>query len=283
MNRKTFILGVALSAVLFFAACGDDSSSTSVNNGSFENVTQSSSEKAEELSSSAEDAVCSSSEAVFGSSLAGSVYDAAKKTLTDNRDGLVYKTVTIGGQIWMAENLNYADNYETPSLKGNSWCYNNSPEYCDKYGRLYSWAAAIDSVKLANGVANPLDCGYHEECGLTGTVQGICPEGWHLPNDDEWNVLFTTVGGSLKAGRYLKSQTGWYSNGNGTDIYSFSALPAGNRELFGFDEDGVGTSFWSSTEYNNDYAYSMRLIYSEMASLSPSDKYYGFSIRCLRD
>ena len=119
----------------------------------------SSSEKSsgdETKSSSSEETTSSSSEAESSSSLAGSVYDADKKTLTDNRDGQVYKTVTIGDQIWMAENLNYADSSETPSLEGKSWCFDNDTAKCTTGGRLYTWAAAIDSVKLAAAAENSL-------------------------------------------------------------------------------------------------------------------------------
>ena len=329
--KKGFILGAALSAVLFFAACGDDSSSTSANNEPSEDVTLSSSDKAEssssekkatdeekssssekavettsssnekindeksssseksaeESSSSAEDVVSSSSEAESSSSLAGSVYDVEKKTLTDNRDGQVYKTTTIGNQIWMAENLNYADSSETPSLKGKSWCYNDSNEYCDKYGRLYTWAAAIDSVKLASA-ENPKDCGYGKECGLSGIVQGICPESWHLPDTAEWRGLFAAVGGQDAAGIMLKSKTGWVEDGNGTDDYSFSALPVGWRDAFLFKRVGENAVFWTSTEKYDEnfhsFSYLMELNYNNDGAYIGNDfKDYGFSIRCLKD
>ncbi|MCF0224656.1 MAG: hypothetical protein HUK20_10340, partial [Fibrobacter sp.] len=67
-----------------------------------------------------------------------------KGTLFDSRNGIVYKTVTIGTQTWMAENLNYDDSVSTPNLKGGSWCYDNKDENCETYGRLYTWAAAMN-------------------------------------------------------------------------------------------------------------------------------------------
>ena len=149
--------------------------------------------------------------------------DVTNGNLTDSRDGKTYKTVTIGSQTWMAENLNYADSANTPSLKGKSWCYNDSVANCEAAGRLYTWAAAIDSVKLANDASNPLDCGFGKTCGLSGKVQGICPSGWHLPSPAEWKTLFAAVGGQDNAGKVLKSQSGWDENGNGTDAYGFSA------------------------------------------------------------
>lgn len=213
-------------------------------------------------------------------------------TMTDSRDGKKYKTVTIGDQTWMAENLNYADSAKTPSLKGKSWCYNNEAKNCDVAGRLYTWAAAIDSVKLANDADNPQDCGYGKTCevasaGSATLIQGICPSGWHLPSNEEWSALFTAVGGRATAGAKLKSQTGWTAIDGITneDAYGFSALPAGYRYRSGyFKYDGSDAVFWSATEYGSYHAYNMFLLnYIEYAYLSDYEKYYGFSVRCLRD
>lgn len=206
-------------------------------------------------------------------------------TMTDSRDNKEYKTVTIGDQVWMAENLNYADSTKTPSLKGKSWCYGDVAANCDVAGRLYTWAAAIDSVKLATDATNPLDCGFDKTCGLTGKVQGICPTGWHLPSQAEWNALFTAVGGSSTAGMALKSQSGWDNNGNGDDAFGFSALPAGDWDGTGiFSGGGNYADFWSSTENNNHHAYRMYLcFYNGTASLNYFGKYNGFSVRCLKD
>ena len=197
-------------------------------------------------------------------------------TMTDSRDGKIYKTVTIGDQVWMAENLNYADSTKTPSLKGKSWCYDNEAANCDVTGRLYTWAAAIDSVKLATDTDNPQDCGYGKNCGLTGPVQGICPTGWHLPDTTEWRALFTAVGGSSTASKVLKSQTGWnegwYSYYNGTDAFGFSALPFGDY-------------FWSSTEHDSNNAYFMSLLsYDDYGILGDyTQKDNSSLVRCLRD
>ena len=149
--------------------------------------------------------------------------DITYGTMTDSRDGQTYKTVKIGDQTWMAENLNYADSINTPSLLERSWCYNDNIENCAVAGRLYTWAAAIDSVKLATDADNPQDCGYGKNCKLPASVQGICPKGWHLPNKLEWNTLISAVGGKKTAGSALKSQTGWNGSGNGTDSLGFSA------------------------------------------------------------
>lgn len=212
-------------------------------------------------------------------------------TMTDERDGKVYKTVKIGDQTWMAENLNYADSTKTPSLKGKSWCFNDRAANCDVVGHLYTWAAAIDSVKLATDADNPQDCGYGKTCDLASAgsatlVQGICPEGWHLPSYDEWKTLFDAVGGQDTASKVLKSQTGWPSNGYGTDAFGFSALPVGGKNDVGYF-GAWSTYFWSSTEVNSGHAYDVYLFYglgnAGLAGLAIESKILGFSVRCLRD
>lgn len=130
-------------------------------------------------------------------------------TLTDKRDGQVYKITKIGYQWWMAENLKYADSIKTPSLVNGSWCYDDNDQRCLLTGRLYTWAAAIDSVKLKN---SSLKCGFGTSCNIPDRVQGICPEGWHLPNQTEWNDLVNKLGGNKVAGHILKAQSGWGSS-----------------------------------------------------------------------
>ncbi|WP_295058326.1 fibrobacter succinogenes major paralogous domain-containing protein [uncultured Fibrobacter sp.] len=207
--------------------------------------------------------------------------------LKDERDGNVYKTVKIGEQVWMAENLNYA------TEKGSS-CYNDKAGNCTKYGRLYKWAAAMDSSTTG--------CGYGLTCSLTLPVQGVCPTGWHLPSKAEWDALIVAVDGNAVeysmsgsvaeyrfnvAGKALKSQTGWDDGGNGTDAYGFSALPAGDWISGGkFMRKGESAIFWSSTEsasdgeiawlmgmsYDDDYAYQTDFV-----------KYRGVAVRCVKD
>ena len=211
-------------------------------------------------------------------------------TLTDDRDGQTYKTVKIGEQWWMAENLNYA--YTGVPFKvgdftsdSTSWCYDNDAANCAKYGRLYTWAAAMDSAGIIPGnSAN--GCGYEKDCNLGNVkVRGVCPEGWHLPSRYEWITLLTAAGGIETAGIMLKSTEGWISNGNGSDAYSFSALPAGSRYDNGlYLNEGYYTNFWSSTEDDSGRAYGMRLIYNYVdAGLGYDIKIYGFSVRCLKD
>ena len=210
--------------------------------------------------------------------------DITYDTMIDSRDGQTYKTVKIGDQTWMAENLNYSDSATTPSLKGKSWCYNDEPKNCAVAGRLYTWPAAIDSVALYDG-GNGVDCGYKKTCTLPAQVQGICPNGWHLPTSDEWTILFDAVGGQSNAGKKLKAQTGWYSGGNGTDAFGFSALPAGGKDAGGaFGYGGINTGFWSATEGDRLCAYGIYLYYNDgSAHLDCDYKYYASSVRCLKD
>lgn len=178
--------------------------------------------------------------------------------LKDSRDGKTYKTVKIGDKVWMAENLNYQT--------GESKCYENKPENCEKYGRLYVWREAVTA----------------------------CPNGWHLPNEQEFEDLKTLAGqkaGDIdKAGTVLKSTTGWNDykgkSGNGTDGLGFGALPAGyygsNYDYFGYG--GYRAFFWSSTEYDSDAAYRLILSYgNEEARLRSRYKIHGFSVRCVKN
>ena len=160
-------------------------------------------------------------------------------SIVDARDGQVYRTVKIGEQVWMAENLNYADSVSTPGLAGRSWCFGDRAENCEVAGRLYTWAAAIDSARLASDADNPQRCGYGRSCSFSGKVQGICPSGWHLPDPTEWNTLLETAGEAMS----LMSRVGWYVN-HGSDDYGFSAFPAGSK---------YRNSYFFSDSRNADY------------------------------
>ena len=189
--------------------------------------------------------------------------------LTDVRDGQTYKTVKIGDQWWMAQNLNY----ET----ANSYCYKDDAGYCTMFGRLYTWAAAV-------GKSDDV-CGY-DTCSLPlDNIQGVCPEGWHLPNEAEFKTLFSAVDGISTAGKMLKSTIHWYNVGDGTDAFGFSGLPAGGRNYNG-DYDNVYkyASFWSSTEYDRYQSYHVYLGYTDSgAKLIYCRKYHGLSVRCIKD
>ena len=257
---------------LVFVACGNDSSTSANNSDEGEISSKSSSSNRhsglDPESSSSQKTVSSSSGKV--AELVDPA-DVIVGSMTDSRDGQTYKTVKIGEQVWMAQNLNY----ET----ANSYCYNDDVSNCAKYGRLYTWATAVGKLEDV--------CGYGHSCSLpSGDIQGVCPSGWHLPSKAEWETLFTAVGGSSFAGTKLKSSSGWYNSGNGTDDFSFSALPAGLRYGDGdYDYEGYNAYFWSSTEHGSRNAYDMFLnYYYDNAYLYYNYyKYDGFSVRCLQD
>ena len=215
-------------------------------------------------------------------------------SIIDTRDGKVYRTITIApegtdySKTWMAENLDFdVGQGGSGENKYNwSWCFHYEEKNCEVAGRLYTWTATIDSVKLATDAKNPLDCGFVKKCGFTGAVQGICPSGWHLPDTTEWNALFSAVGGRATAAKILKTQTGWYNNGSGSDAFGFSALPAGYTrvidEVFSYSTHGV--FFWTSTEVYIHDAYYIRLNYdSDEAKLGYIRKDDAYSVRCIKD
>ena len=173
----------------------------------------------------------------------------AVPTFTDNRDGKKYTKITVGGQTWMGENLNYA-------AEG-SKCYENNAGNCEKYGRLYKWEAA----------------------------KKACPSGWHLPSYEEWTTLTDNVGGEDVAGKKLKSTTGWDSNGNGTDDYGFAALPGGFGDSDGdfYGAGGYG-GWWSATEQNAGDAWTRDMDdEDEEMGRSGYVKSRLFSVRCVQD
>ena len=183
--------------------------------------------------------------------------------------GNVYKTVGIKTQIWMAENMRL-------EVEG-STC-DSDADTCAKYGRLYRWTAAVGKTDL--------ECGYGQGCYFETSVQGICPDGWHVPSREEWKVLFEAVGGADRAGEKLKSKSGWAQNGNGLDIYGFNMLPAGSGGMYG-GVSGVGTTdafVWSSTDVDGMDAYDADF-YADYhdAPLTRRDKRDYFSVRCVMD
>lgn len=167
--------------------------------------------------------------------------------ITDSRDGQVYKTIDVGNYTWFAQNLNLEYN----DGEGNS-CPGSDPDSCAKYGRMYTWAAAMDTAGVYSTQA--LECGAGKVCWLIDPVQGVCPEGWHLPSNAEWRLLVEAAGGESTAAVALKSTKGWVwnsSNTSGTDDLGFSAIPNGPGE-YGY--------FWSGTENSNISGYRLRLM-----------------------
>ncbi|MDR2595410.1 MAG: hypothetical protein LBC87_11630 [Fibromonadaceae bacterium] len=243
----------------------------------------------------------------------GQKNEQEKGTFTDTRDGKEYKTVKIGEQVWMAENLNYEVE--------NGLCYGENgkvekhiiigettlsdkeiQDNCNEYGRLYDWETAME----------------------------VCPDGWHLPSDEEWINLYSYVGGGETAGKYLKSKSGWINEfilypfksimtillaplladsfreildffkvifseflkfSNGKDTFSFNALPSGYASDSGFGYyrfNGVYRSayWWTSSlknvEDGEDAYYHRMYSNEEDASNSYTGKGYFYSVRCLQ-
>ncbi len=190
-------------------------------------------------------------------------------TFTDSRDGKVYKTVAIGNQVWMADNLAH-------KAKGGSWAYSNDESDVKLFGYFYAWE----------------------------TARTICPSGWHLPNDAEWQELSGFLGGSDDAGRKMKTTRGWKDNGDGTNESGFTGIASGYRArmgtLFAIDNKGVFKEtgevgyWWSSTDYNinnsNAAGKEHILVYrlshkSNILERLGTYKGFGhaFSVRCIKD
>lgn len=236
MRTCKYAMMLSLAVILVLSACGDESDSSSSN----------------------------------GDSRA----TKAIGTMTDSRDGQTYKTVKIGTQTWMAENLNFKTD--------GSFCYNNEESNCAKYGRLYTWAEAVGLVNLYDKDSG-VYCGFDSACTSPNSVYGVCPLGWHLPTQAEWDTLFLAVGNVRIAGMVLKSSLGWNENGNGADAFGFSALPAGSWLNDGFGNEGYFASFWSSTGDDRS-ACGMYLFYDrDGADLDYYNKDNRFSVRCLKD
>ena len=162
-----------------------------------------------------------------------------ENVLLDARDGQEYQIIEANGLWWMSQNLNF----ETPD----SWCYELQDSDCDKWGRLYTWDAGMIA----------------------------CPEGWHMPDDQEWMNLISYYGGIHYAGEHLKV-------GGGSD---FNALMSGYHDKEGFfGKGGVSSYYWSSTEQNKDYA-SFKGIYSQVDNVGTYTytKADGLSVRCVKD
>jgi len=203
-------------------------------------------------------------------------------------DGNIYRTVKIGSQVWMAENLRttrFNNGIEIQNITADSiwvklencaYCwYNNDETYKNKYGALYNWYA-VNTGKL-------------------------CPVGWHIPSDEEWKILEGTVDSRFSVGdtvwnrernrgfdvgQRLMATSGWDSEGNGTNDFGFSALPGGERLKRNgrFFIAGTNGFWWSSTEYNESSAMYRSLLYGvEYMFRFYHPKGFGFSVRCIMD
>jgi len=202
-------------------------------------------------------------------------------SFTDYRDEQKYDWVRIGNQVWMAENLNYDQN-----SYGNDWCYDNSSSKCDTYGRLYDWDAVMQGANSSG--SNP------------SGVQGVCPDDWHVPSDEEWKELEMYMGMSLSAANNTEYRgtnegsklAGNASSWNSGDLISdsefgtsgFIALPGGTRNKADFFDDGHSGYWWSSKEYSSSHAWIRSLNYNQTrVRRADNEKVWGLSVRCVRD
>jgi len=164
------------------------------------------------------------------------------RIFTDPRDNKQYNVIKPGKVMWLKNNLNY-------NAKG-SFCYEDKPENCDKYGRLYDWDLA----------------------------QTVCPAGWRLSSHDDWVDLVENTGGNV-SGKKLKSKERW----NGTDNYGFSALPGGFTKSQGFAENGEKGYWWTSDTYGPSGKYNSMSSNKDDVVHSANAKSMGFSVRCVMD
>ena len=179
--------------------------------------------------------------------------------------------VTIGTQVWTAKNLDVTkyrngdaipqvqDKNAWAKLKTGAWCYyENNTANGTTYGKLYNWFAVNDT-------------------------RGLAPKGYHIPTDAEWTILTDNLG--EEAGTKMKSTSGWYNNGNGTNTSGFAGLPGGYRyDNGGFNDDGAIGYWWSSSENSPDGAWYRNLNnVNGKVGRGDDDEQSGFSVRCLRD
>ena len=193
------------------------------------------------------------------------------ESLADERDGQFYRTMKIGSQHWMAENLKF--DYK---VNGTSYGTYINTDNGTNFGRYYTWAAAMDSAGVYSETSK--DCGHGKTCTAAATSRGICPEGWHIPTNNEWDTLYTAIG-SIP---YAMQAMGYETWSGATDAYAFSALPAGYYNGGQFYYVGANAYFWSATERNDNTA-DIWSLEADLASRYNNQKQYGFSVRCLKD
>ncbi len=170
-------------------------------------------------------------------------------------EGNEYKTIEIAGQIWMAENLNSIIDTNGDTIE--SYCFYNDSTYCKKYGRLYPWTAlnTTDTDNMQNS---------------------ICPDGWHIPNDKEWDIIIESLGGFEEAGKKLKNEE-----------YPFFNIQYGGNyntlvKIFSYIDDHA--YFWTSTRFSNSAAWMRQIgLNNKNINRSTVPVIYAFSIRCVKD
>lgn len=212
----------------------------------------------------------------------GSQFYNPDSLLCDIRDYRTYRYVTIGNQIWMAENLNYVNTHdETNDSIGGSWCSPDA-DSCARFGRYYSWPIAMDCYGDFSDAG--VGCVSGQECNPQYPVRGICPEGWHLPDTTDWEILESYVNNDYRA----LEATGFKGWPYATDRYGFSVLPTGfvRQQGEGIVIGNVGTNmaFWTMTEVSGSTAASWDIADNRLPKFWIYDKVVlRFPIRCLKD
>lgn len=206
--------------------------------------------------------------------------------LKDTRDGKVYKTAKIGDLVWMTENLNYS----TPQ----SFCYDDRFTLCKKNGRLYTWLGMMnipDRFKAERYTAK-----------LKKNHQGVCPVGWHVPTNAEWEALAKAVEAEKdtcneadvcawkNVGKALKAASGWETedgddSANGENKSGFAAIPSGHRDMISNYEDmGVSAGYWSASEgIGNTYDAYRWTIGGDMLYFDSGYKNEAYAVRCVKN
>jgi len=209
-------------------------------------------------------------------------------TFTDSRDQHEYKWVTIGTQTWMAENLAWLPAVSPPAEGSDTARYYyvfryigtnvaaaKNWEYYADYGVFYNWMAALNGEDSSNLIPSG--------------IRGVCPDGWHLPSDGEWDILINQLGGEYAAGKNMKSTKGWNNfegePGDGNNSSGFNALAAGSRHNGGgYYNLGFNALYWSSTGYDRYGAWYRYLAYfHDGVYRYYGNKSFGFSVRCVRN
>lgn len=258
-----------------------------------------------ETNSSSSVAMSSSSETASSASVSACGDFDADSLFCDARDTTLYPYVTIGTQVWMAKNLNYGSlipstSDQSDDATAEKYCVSDNESFCDYYGGLYQWAEALGLSSSYNA----------QDYSVSGNIQGICPDGWHVPSTSEWSTLRSFIGDSV--GYHLKSavEGSWTTNpstglgGPGDDAYGFNGLGGGGRyfegymstimssgsttSYFGWVPKSIGGSafrgLFLNTKSSSDSSQVNHLGDDQTGlGQETTSKSWGFSLRCIKD
>ena len=218
-------------------------------------------------------------------------------SITDSRDNRIYKTVKIGNQTWMAENLRYQDNLTSPSI----FCYDQDETLCEKQGVYYTWVAAMQLDSKTQNEKFDID-------SLTrATHQGVCPNGWHISTLHDWKILSENIGGIINKygnsydviGSDLLADSLWYNKSDdvwvnaGKDTYGLNIRLYGYCSYINCNRKYENATFWTSSEPESTgqgtQAYSVAFsifgnnVYDVSYTFGLDSKFYAFQIRCVKN